>query len=95
MALETLPAPRDGAELIRRTVDLLAQRAPSILADAARELGLERLVLRFTDGSQTLLQADHNALRVHPAGIQEPTVECLLSDASLRRAEVVRQSANA
>ncbi|HEX5759201.1 MAG TPA: polyprenyl synthetase family protein [Thermoanaerobaculia bacterium] len=78
-------APRDGAELIGRTVDLLAQRAPSILADAARELGLERLVLRFTDGSRALLQADHNALRVHPCGGEEPTVECLLSDASLRR----------
>ena len=77
--------PRDGAELIRRTVDLLAQRAPSVLADAARELGLERLVPRFTDGSRALLQADHNALRVRPAGAAEPTVECLLSDASLRR----------
>lgn len=85
MASEITFAPRDGAELIQRTVDLLAQRAPSILADAARELGLERLVLRFTDGSQALLQADHNALRVRPAGTEEPTVECLLNEASLRR----------
>ena len=76
---------KDAADLIRRTVESLAQRAPSIIADAALELGSEVLTLNFGDGSHATLCANHNTLRVSRERPAECTVEVFMNDRSLQR----------
>lgn len=71
-----------AADLLARTVEALVRRAPSIAADAARELGSIVLALHFGDGTHATLQARHNSLMVTRALAQGP-VECFFDDRSL------------
>ena len=71
-----------AADLLARTVEALVRRAPSIAADAARELGSIMLALHFGDGTHATLQARHNSLMVTRALAQGP-VECFFDDRSL------------
>jgi geranylgeranyl diphosphate synthase type II len=80
-----LPAPiRDAAELILRTLETLGKRAPSVVADAARELGREVLALNFGDGSHATLRSDQNTMRVARDRPPDATVEVFMNDRSLQ-----------
>jgi geranylgeranyl diphosphate synthase type II len=75
----------DAAGLLQSTIELLARRTPSIVADAARELGAQVLLLHFGDGSQTTIRASHNGLETSRTACPDATVEAFFGESSLRR----------
>jgi geranylgeranyl diphosphate synthase type II len=91
---------QSAADLLARTVECLARRAPSIAADAARELGTIVLGLHFGDGSHATMQAKLNALVVSRA-LSSGHVECFFNHQSLlalydlehRPSEILEQGA--
>ena len=88
----------NAADLLAQTVDVLVQRAPSIAAAAAGELGSIVLALHFGDGSEAALSARLNSLVVTRTRADSP-VACFFDDLSLvrlydlelRPSEVLRQ----
>ena len=89
-----------AADLLARTVECLVRRAPSIAADAARELGSIVLALHFGDGSHATLRARLNSLIVNRASADAQVV-CFFNDQSLlalydlerRPSEILEQGA--
>jgi geranylgeranyl diphosphate synthase type II len=75
----------NGAHLLELTVEALATRAPSVIAEAARELATIVLSLHFGDGSHVVLWADHNTLRTARKRSSIADVEAYMDDASLLR----------
>lgn len=75
---------QDAAGLLRATVEALARHAPSIVADAALELGDTVLNLHFDDGSGLSMRRELNALRVRALD-PRPTVEARFGVDWLRR----------
>lgn len=74
----------NAADLLTRTVEGLVRRAPSIAADAARELGSIVLALHFGDGSHATLRARHNSLVMTRARARaRGDVECFFDDRTL------------
>jgi geranylgeranyl diphosphate synthase type II len=71
-----------AADLLAQTVECLIRRAPSIAADAARELGSIVLALHFGDGSHATLRARLNYLIVTRARA-DAQVQCFFNDQSL------------
>jgi geranylgeranyl diphosphate synthase type II len=96
---ETAPI-ENAADLFARTVESLVRRAPSIAADAARELGSVVLALHFGDASHATLRARLNSLLVNRASA-DAEVMCFFNDQSLlalydlerRPSEILEQGA--
>jgi geranylgeranyl diphosphate synthase type II len=82
---EPVVAIADAAALLVETVTTLQTRAAALVADAARELGSERLALVFGDGSRAHLHSQHNTLVISRGTDKRATVECRFDDESLRR----------
>jgi geranylgeranyl diphosphate synthase type II len=87
-ALDAAPEPAtasavsDASDLLIQTVEAIGRRAPSIAADAARELGDTVLNVHFDDGSHATLVAQLNALQAQ-AGHTEGHVQCFFSQQNL------------
>ena len=75
---------QDAADLLAQTIDILVQRAPSIAAAAACEMGSIVLALHFGDGSNATLSARLNSLAITRTQANA-TVECFFNDLSLVR----------
>jgi geranylgeranyl diphosphate synthase type II len=90
----------NAADLLARTVECLVRRAPSIAADAARELGTIVLALHFGDGSHATLRVRLNSLLVDRDSTDAEVV-CFFNDQSLlalydlerRPSEILEQGA--
>lgn len=73
---------KNAADLLRRTVEVVIERAPSIAAAAAHELGSVVLALHFGDGSNATLSARLNSLVVTRTQATA-SVACFFTDESL------------
>lgn len=82
-APEALPVGvTDAAGLLAQTIESIVRRAPSIAADASRELGSVVVGLHFSDDSHVTLRGRLNSLEVTRAQ-SAAEVECFFSDDSL------------
>lgn len=73
----------DAAHLLADTVRELSERAPAVVAAAARQLGAITLALHFGDGSRGTLRALHSRLLVETDGAPAAEVELHFDERSM------------
>lgn len=72
-----------GGHLFVATVDALSERAPAVVAAAARQLGSLLLGLHFGDGSAASLRASRGRLEARIGRVASPTVEVYFDDRAM------------